>query len=33
MADEGHIRVHQPDRDLACEPALLERVLTGLRRL
>jgi hypothetical protein len=34
MADEGLVRVHQqPDRDQAPDLALLERVLSGLRKL
>ena len=34
MADEGFVRVHQqPDRDEAPDLALLERVLSGLRKL
>jgi Protein of unknown function (DUF742) len=34
MADEGFVRVHQqPDRDDAQDLALLERVLSGLRKL
>ncbi|WP_322759527.1 DUF742 domain-containing protein [Frankia sp. Cr2] len=34
MADEGYVRVHQqPDRDEAPDLALLERVLSGLRKL